>query len=204
MKKGIYRISLLLVSVLVFRTAFAWTGSLEEIQKATDKVDSISSEFTQEKHLAILKTPLVSKGVFFYQKPNSLRWEYQSPVPSVLMSFQGELKRFYKQDDEFKEDTGAHLQAMQIVIQEITNWLGGQFDKNPNFTSELLKNKGIVLTPNKKELEEMIARIELVFSNQPGVIESVIIYESKNSFTKLIFARPTINSAIDPSRFQVP
>ncbi len=204
MKSGIQRLLIILPFALFWQTAFSWTGSFEQITKATDKIDSISSEFTQEKHLVILKKPLISKGVFFYQKPDSLRWEYKSPVPSVLMSYKGDLKRFYKENDEFKEDIGTHLQAMQIVIQEITHWLGGQFDKNPNFTPELQKNRRIVLTPNKKELEEMIARIELVFSSQPGVIDSVTIYESQNSFTKLIFTEPAVNSPIDSAKFQAP
>lgn len=204
MWRWITRLAVIHLFILVHQNGFSWTGSFEEIKAATDNVNAISSEFIQEKHLAILKKPLISKGILYYQRPDSLRWEYRTPIPSLLISHKGEIKRFFKQGDRFQEDAGAHLQAMQIVIQEITNWIGGEFYKNPDFMPELAGDSLVVLSPKKDEIKHIISHIELVLSKQPGVIKSATIYENERSFTRLIFTSPLVNHAISTSIFQNP
>jgi hypothetical protein len=39
----------------------------------------------------------------------------------------------------------------------------------------------------------MIRRIELTFSDTPGVIETVTVFEGETSFIKLIFTRVVVN-----------
>ena len=56
-----------------------WAGSWDELKSAAGTVTSVRADFIQEKHLAILAKPLVSTGVFYYQAPRSLRWEYSRP-----------------------------------------------------------------------------------------------------------------------------
>jgi len=48
----------------------------------------------------------------------------------------------------------------------------------------------------------MIQKIELMLSNTPGIIKSVTIYESDNSFTKLFFKKSILNGKIDDSMFR--
>ena len=62
-----------------------WADSFEGIQAAAGNVTSLQSRFVQEKHLPILTRPLVAKGNFVFQGPDSLRWEYETPVRSVLL-----------------------------------------------------------------------------------------------------------------------
>ena len=52
-----------------------WADTFEEIQAAAGKVTSLQARFVQEKHLPILTRPLVAKGYFVFQGPDSLRWE---------------------------------------------------------------------------------------------------------------------------------
>ena len=50
----------------------------DKLQKP-GRLRSVQAEFVQEKHLKILTRPLVSRGTFAFQAPQSLRWEYRSP-----------------------------------------------------------------------------------------------------------------------------
>jgi len=45
------------------------------ISSESKNLQTISSDFTQERHLAVLKDPLLSIGRFGYIKPDSLYWE---------------------------------------------------------------------------------------------------------------------------------
>ncbi len=84
------------------------------------------------------------------------------------------------------------------------HWLGGQFDKNPDFKAVLKPNRRIVLQPGKKEISSIISRIEVLLSKKPGLIESVKIYESEDSYTIFKCEKQEFNKKIDPQRFQGP
>jgi outer membrane lipoprotein-sorting protein len=151
--------------------------------------------------MRILAHPLVSKGVLYYQTPESLRWEYQSPVRSILLMHNGKTGRYVQGKEGLIEDSGADLQFLQIVLQEMTQWLRGRFDENSSFTAVFEQGRKIVLTPKQKSISMLIRRIELVLSDRAGLMESVTIYESQDSFTRLTFQNGALNQKIAESLF---
>jgi hypothetical protein len=48
----------------------------------------------------------------------------------------------------------------------------------------------------------MIERIELVFSDRPGVISAVVIHEGEGAFTRLVFTDVVLNPEIDDAVFR--
>ncbi len=178
-----------------------WADKPTGERDSAGKVTSVSAEFTQEKHMRILAHPLVSKGVLYYQTPESLRWEYQSPVRSILLMHNGKTGRYVQGKEGLIEDSGADLQFLQIVLQEMTQWLRGRFDENSTFTAKFEQGRKIVLTPREKSVSMLIRRIELVLSDRAGLMESVTIYESQDSFTRLTFQNGALNQKIAESLF---
>lgn len=180
-----------------------WADSWEQLKTTAGAITSVQAEFVQEKHLPILAKPLVSKGVFYYQVPGSMRWEYQSPLRSILTAHDGHVRRFVSTGEAgFHEETGVGLEAMQVVVEEITHWLAGRFDDNPMFQSHLEPGKRIVLVPKDSAFQKFIQRIVLDLGQQPGVMQSVTIYESENAFTQLTFENTVLNAKIEDTLFQ--
>ncbi|MBW2624348.1 MAG: outer membrane lipoprotein carrier protein LolA [Deltaproteobacteria bacterium] len=197
-----FNILLMLATVLVSFIFVGWSKDWDQLRKDAEQINTIRSDFVQEKHLQILSRPLISKGVFYYEAPGSLRWEYQSPIRSILLMHEARVTRYIWGENGFRRDSGLSLQAMQIVLQEITKWLGGHFDDNPDFTASLEPDRRIVLTPKKKALSAIIKNIELILSDRPGVIKSVTIYEGEKSFTKIIFKNVRVNEVLKETVFQ--
>ena len=195
-------ILLMLATVLVSFMFIGWSKDWDQLRKDAGQIKTISADFIQEKHLQILSRPLISKGVFYYEAPGSLRWEYQSPIRSILMMHEGKVTRYIWGENGFRKDSGLSLQAMQIVLQEITKWLGGHFDDNPDFTASLEPDRKIVLTPKKKAFSAIIRNIELILSDRPGVIKSVTIYEGEKSFTRIIFKNVRVNEVLKETVFR--
>ena len=197
-----FNILLMLATVLGSFTFIGWSRDWDQLRKDAGEVKTIRADFVQEKHLQILSRPLISKGVFYYEAPGSLRWEYQSPIRSILLMHEGRVTRYIWGKNGFRRDSGLSLQAMQIVLQEITKWLGGHFDDNPDFTASLEPDRRIVLTPKKKAFSAIIRNIELILSDQPGVIKSVTIYEGEKSFTRIIFKNVRVNEVLKETVFR--
>lgn len=193
------RAAVLLVSACL---SIGWGSTWEELKSAAGTIKSVQAEFVQEKHMKILARPLVSSGLFYFQAPACLRWEYRDPLRNILLMTSEGTERYVGTDSGFVKDAGVNLQAMQVVLDCITQWLEGRFDDNPLFIASLEPGPKITLTPRDKSLARMIQRIELLFTNQPGIIESVIIHESHDSFTTLVFKNVVLNPSLDGSIFR--
>jgi len=180
----------------------AWADDWDRIRKEAGDIQTINAQFVQEKHLEILIKPLMSKGAFYFRAPGSLRWEYYSPIKSILLMHDGRVRRFIGSENGFKEDASPGLQAMEMVLQEITLWLKGEFSENPNYKSSLEGDHKIVMVPVNKAFSKIIQKIEILLSDQPGVIDTVTIYEGKTSFTKIRFMNVKINQGLVDALFE--
>ena len=178
-----------------------WADTWEGIRGAAGTIQTVRADFVQEKHLSILSKPLISKGVFYYQAPDCLRWEYTSPVRSILLMHKGKTRRYTDTGKGLIEGSRMDTQGMQIVLQEIALWLGGHFSDDPAFDAALKEDRTIVLTPKDKGFAKMIQHIDLRLSDRPGIIKSVEIYEDENSLTRLLFHNAEINTEIREAIF---
>lgn len=191
----------------IFASAYAengWADTLNDLRNSAARVTSVQGEFTQYRHMEILSKPLVSGGVIFFQTPDSLRWEYRYPIVSILLTHNGATKRFVQRDGKLVEDASASLPFMQMVVQQITEWMKGRFDENPAFAVISEPGRKIALVPKKQSLAALIQRIEIVLSKRLGIIKSVTISEGKDSFTRLEFHHVVLNQPIKESLFQQP
>lgn len=189
------------LAVLLLVTA-GWSSSWESIRSAARGIQSVQAAFIQEKHLQILAQPLLSNGRLIFAAPDRLRWEYQAPLASVLLMDAGRLQRFVKTGDAWTEDASAALPAMSFVMQEISRWMNGRFDENPDFEARLAPPGRITLTPRREALAAVIQKIVLQLADTPGVIESVTVYEDEINFTRLRFKDVIVNQPLDPALFR--
>jgi len=193
---------LLLTTVMLFffiLSSAAWSADQPPIPVSS--IHSIQADFIQEKHLKILTHPLVSKGTFTFQTPQSLRWEYQTPIPSILLMYGGKVKKFIARDGRLVEDGGMQLGAMQVVMTEISKWLDGRFSDSDMFVVTFPDKQTIVLTPRDQALAGMINRIELKVADVGGLLDSVTLFEGPDSYTKMIFKNRVLNKTIPVSLF---
>jgi outer membrane lipoprotein-sorting protein len=193
------------LSVIVLITpslCLGWADTWEGIRTAAEQTHAIQADFVQEKHLPILAKPLVSTGRLFYRRPDALRWEYETPVRSVLIIQGGKARRFVETDQGLVEEDGVRMQAMQFVIPEIGGWFEGRFQNNSLFEASLAGANTIRLVPKDEGLTNFIKRIELTMADRPGVIEQVLIYESEEAFTRMVFSNTQINPVLAPRLFQ--
>ena len=176
-------------------------GPDSEAQHAPIQLRSVQADFTQEKNLKILARPLVSTGSFTFQAPQSLRWEYRTPIHSILLMHEGKIKKFVERDGKLTEDQSMGLDSMQVVLSEIGGWLDGRFTDNAMFTVSFPDKKTVLLTPKEKGLAALISSIELKLADQAGLLDAVTIFEGPDSSTRLTFSNRALNQEIPASLF---
>lgn len=179
-----------------------WADSWQGLRDTAATVTSVQADFVQEKHLPILARPLVSRGILRYRKPGSLRWEYREPVASVMLMHEGRTRRLVGGPAGWTEESGRGLEAMQVVMEEITGWLGGRFDGNPMFEARLEPGRRIVLVPKDEGARRLIQRVELGLGERPGALKSVTVFESESAFTRMSFSNVVLNGAVADADFR--
>ncbi len=187
---------------LLAMLCIGWADSWEGLKSTAETITSVKATFIQEKHLPILSKPLISEGIFYYQSPGSFRWEYRRPVQSILLMHDGRIERYVKGDAGFEPERSAGLEAMQVVMDQITEWLRGRFDQSTMFEARLAPDGKIIMVPREAAFKEIILRIEISLAELPGVIKEVLIYESEDAFTRMRFADTTLNEKIEESVFR--
>ena len=116
------------------------------LKTAAAETRNLSSDFVQEKHLAIFAEILYSKGHFFYQQPDHLRWELLTPVASgfVLRGRQGERWNSLSQEvGSFRIDSDP---LMGVIAQQLLAWARVDIDWLQNrYRIELLAEQPVRL-----------------------------------------------------------
>jgi len=169
-------------------------------QEEVFRIHSVRADFRQEKHLEILAGPILSTGIFIFQAPQSLRWEYRTPIRSLLIMHEGRVKKYVERDGRLQEETMG-FDSMQVVLSEITNWLDGRFTDNRMFKVSFPDKKTVLLLPQDKGLGALISSIELKLGEQRGLLDEVTIFEGPDSYTRLIFSNRVLNQEIPASLF---
>lgn len=168
---------------------------------ASARLHSVTADFVQEKHLKILARPLISTGTFSFQAPQSLRWEYRTPLAAILLMHDGKVKKYIDHDGEFREDQGMGLDSMPVVLAEIANWLDGRFTDNEMFKVSFPDKQTILLTPREQGFAALISGIQLKLADQQGLLDEVTIFEGPESYTRLIFSNRVLNQEMPVSLF---
>jgi len=187
----------------------AWYETWEGIRAAAATAKTIETSFVQTRSLKILSKPLVSRGMMAYRRPNDLRWEYQSPIETVLIVRAGQVSRFIRHGAAWVPDASARLEAMKIVLGEISLWLDGNFSASRTFRPQLRPAQGgqrayIELLPVDPALGKIIARITMTFADKPGVLDAIDIVEDKDNVTHIAFENQRLGGTIPDARFEPP
>jgi outer membrane lipoprotein-sorting protein len=204
--------ALLLCAALLWggaATAAPWFSDWEGIRKAAATVKTIETSFVQTKTLKILTKPLVSRGVMAYRRPNDLRWEYQSPLQTLLVVRHGNAQRLLKHGGAWVTDSSAKLEAMKVVLGEISLWLDGNFGASKTFKPALRaattgQPAHVELVPLDPSLAKIISRIDITFAERPGTVSAIDIYEGNEGLTHIAFENPRFDGDIPDQRFEAP
>jgi hypothetical protein len=197
---GRFFLSLLWVLLLVVPSVAA----VDTSGQPSVRVQSVQADFIQEKHLKILVRPIFSSGRFVFQAPNSLRWEYLKPFRSILAMDKGRIRKFVEHGGRMVEDSSMRLDAMGMVLGEISGWLEGRFTDNAAFTAQVVNGKTIRLSPKQEAMRGFISSIVLKLGDTPGLLDTVTIYEGADSFTRLVFSDALLNQPVQEQLFIEP
>ena len=194
-----------LITVVVFSAEMAPAQDLTSLKEAFRNIRSVKAEFLQKRSLPILTKPLLSEGKLFFSMPDSLRWEYLTPLRSVLLRKGNNIQIYNFSDGLWKPELAQAVESRRMVLAEISHWFQGRFDESKAFKhSYSLGPPERVILISREGINRFINRIEIVLSVRPAVIDRVEIEEPGGSRTSIEFKNVEINSNFSSEVFEKP
>ncbi|MBU0483428.1 MAG: outer membrane lipoprotein carrier protein LolA [Proteobacteria bacterium] len=161
---------------------------LQKIELNSASINSFSCDFIQVRHLAIFPQPVKFSGRLTLSRPDRLRWEFITPLPSVLV-LNG--KKGLKCNDRgpVLEFDLALDPVMRVVAAQLWAWTSGSYrELQDDFDFELLPGPSLVFAPVQKGAASFIGKIKVVFDPEFLQPLEVEITEPGGDRTALFFS----------------
>lgn len=183
-------IKTLMLVLLVVNQSSADEIALTEISARLIKTPITQGDFHQQKHLKVLRKPLISTGSFTYHQSKGVIWKTLTPVPSILLV------------NESKLLTGQGEQAVPAAFGKVFKaMLGGDLAELTNGFSITGTNQKtawqLELIPKDEMLKKIISTIVLSGDTE---VRSLEIREAGGNFTQINFEHITHPSDISPEQ----
>ena len=209
----------LLFVLALFLTPLAWAepaqkaefaGEVSPVQNIAQKADdltqiaarfsavqTIHSRFMQEKHMALLTEPVVSEGVFSFEKsPARIRWEYQKPFKNGFILDGASAFRL----EEGKKTPVKGVMARNIAAQMLV-WLTFDLKTLSETYAISYFEGGVTLTP-KNDKNRLLDKITVWFAkDNPQALSEIRMDEPGGDFTLLKFSDTQINKPLPKDAF---
>lgn len=176
---------------------------IHDIKDKSAALRGLTCDFTQTRTLALFNKPIVFHGNLALIRPDRLRWEFTSPVPSVLILNGDSGMRCNDKMEPIRFDL-AKDPIMRMVAEQLWTWLNGDYSKLGNdYTINISGESAIIVTPVNKETSTIIKDISIVFNKKNRQPESVTIREPGGDETSIAFSAYRLSPSIPDSTFTI-
>jgi outer membrane lipoprotein-sorting protein len=201
-----------LLPLLFYSSAFAQVpaahmkdipGFKQKLVSMSANVNTIESNFVQEKNLSVLANKIISKGQFCYKKDNNIRWEYLQPYHYLIIISKDKI--FIKEDQNQKQYDIQSNKMFQEMNRFISGCIQGDILKNDQEYTvgyfEDDKNYFVSLVPKSASMRKMLNEVQIWFSRADLTVSRITMVESGGDYTKIEFTNKKLNTDIPGEKF---
>ena len=177
----------------------ALKAKIDNMSKVTN---SIESDFTQVKDLSMLSEKITSKGHFYFQKKNNLRWEYTTPYKYIIVINQDKI--FIKDENKLKKYDMNSNKVFKEINDIMISCVNGDILKSNKFKISFFENDTyykLELIPTMKGMKESLKKINMYFDKSVTSVVKLDMLEPSDDITTLDFSNKKINAPIAVEKF---
>jgi outer membrane lipoprotein-sorting protein len=175
-----------------------------EFAAASQKTQSIKSDFVQEKNLSMLSEKITSKGKFWFRKDNLVRMEYNTPFQYLMIMNKDNV---YLKDGNKENKVSTSSNKLFQQINKITiDCVRGTAMENADFKFSIFENSKsflVELSPVAKNLKEYFKNIDIVVDKKDYSVSRVDMIELSGDDTVINFINKELNVNIPDALFTI-
>ena len=166
-------------------------------------LNTIESDFIQEKKLDMLSNTLISKGSFCFKKENQIRWEYRQPYRYLIIINQDKI--FIKEDKDQRQYDVKSNKIFQEMNRFISGCIQGDILKNEkDYQIKYYEDHHayfVTLVPVSEKMRQMLSEVQIWFDRDNLTVTRIRMLESGGDYTKIDFTNKKLNTEIPLEKF---
>ena len=167
-------------------------------------IQTIKSDFVQEKELSLLSEKIVSKGKFWFKKENKVRMEYQQPFQYLMVINQDNI---YIKDGQKENKISSRSNKLFQQINKITvDCIQGTVLNNPEYKIIVFENNQVFLielSPSAKALREFFKNINIFVSKKDYSVDKLELHEQSGDKTVISYVNKELNTTLPDALFTI-
>ena len=173
-----------------------------KLETATKSVNSIKSDFVQEKNLSALSEKIISKGKFYFKKNNLLRWEYVKPFKYLIVF--NDTRITIKDEGKVSQFDMKSSELFGKVNDIILRSIRGDVLRNKDFSYQFFESEKyfqLRMFPLQKSIKVLFRQINISFDKKDYSVSRLELIEPSGDFTKIDFSGKKFNETIPEEIF---
>jgi outer membrane lipoprotein-sorting protein len=176
----------------------------QQFSAAARKLNTIQSDFVQEKNLAMLSEKISSSGKFWFKKESLVRMEYTSPFKYLMIINKNNV--FIKDDQKENKISARSNKMFQQINRIIVDCVQGTALDNKDFAVKTLEGRDgflIYLSPLAKAMKDLFNNINVVVDKKDYSILRMEMVEAGGDNTIIRFTNKQLNIPVADALFAI-
>jgi outer membrane lipoprotein-sorting protein len=176
----------------------------QKMEAQSALINSMESNFTQEKYLSVMSEKIITKGHFYFKKVNMLRWEYTDPYKYVIAINKD--KMFIKDNNKVTKYDINSNKMFKSINEMMVNTVQGNLLNNKDYKPAFYENDKhylVELSPVQKAAKDFLKNIYLYIDKTDYTVVKVKLTEPGDDYTTIDFTERKSNQPIADEKFTV-
>ncbi|MBN1141355.1 MAG: outer membrane lipoprotein carrier protein LolA [Deltaproteobacteria bacterium] len=177
---------------------------LSGLEKLAAEVETLASDFRQEKYLAVFRDMLPGEGRFYYRRPDRMRWELTQPIATGFVLAGDRGRRWKDKEDKSEAFEIGREPVMKIVAEQLLAWTRADFPRlRSQYEISLVKASPaeLRLVPKKGMGDGFLDYLLIFFAPSGRHVRQVEVHEQGGDYTRITFFHTRINEALSDHLF---
>ena len=169
----------------------------------TGALQSLQSDFTQTKVLALLSDKVISKGRFSYRKSDKVRIEYTAPYTYLMVMNAG--KVMVRDEQKTSTMNTKSSKTLQSVNRIMLDCMSGSVFSNPDFRTTAYQSPTgylLAMKPATAAMQKLFSGID-VYLDKNYDVQKLVLTEQGGDYTDMVFRGTQRNVALNDALFSV-
>lgn len=175
------------------------------LAKEAAALQSIESDFTQQKYLDVFDETITSKGTFSYKKENMIRMDYNKPLDYLIVINSSRLKIV---SDGKVNTMNLSANKMMNQMQDMLTacMVGDLLQLSSDYELSYFEDSKTYLVkikPVNKNIRMYISGIEIQINKEDMSVDKLRLSETETNYTEYLFTNKKFNSLTDEKIFEI-
>lgn len=167
-------------------------------------VTTLRSDFTQETVIPLFARPMLSYGRFVFKRPDSLLWEFTSPMREGFSLRNGKGVRWEDGPESRVPFAAGDDPVATVIARQLVAWITFDADLiGGEYAIEIVNDAPLRLkmTPLRRDVRDVIASIAITFTPE-GPASSLEVLEKRGGRTTITFTNIVVNGPVADGDFE--